>query len=184
MVDKLLSKLSQDFLEILNDEEFRAHMTIFNYRSPYLRRILPTNKIKNDGTLLDIKIIKCFSRNFSCNFKVSFYIYQLNFERSEIIKRKNLIYSYIYGGNVSLEEYDVLDLVKIMETAIEFGLQEFVNYIQSFLIENKANWMEQNFILIYQTSFKHDSFSELQNVCTKLITDESEKVFNLTLFFF
>ncbi|POG81456.1 hypothetical protein GLOIN_2v1508161, partial [Rhizophagus irregularis DAOM 181602=DAOM 197198] len=68
MIDnKLLPKLSQNLLEILNDEEyyditievgsdpyvkvFRAHMIILNYRSPYLRRILSTNKKKNDGVL-------------------------------------------------------------------------------------------------------------------------------------
>ena len=69
MVDnnKFLSKLSQNLLEILEDNEyyditievgndpyvkiFRAHMVILNYRSPYLRRILLTNKKKNDGNL-------------------------------------------------------------------------------------------------------------------------------------
>ena len=72
MTDKLLTKLSQNLLEILNDEEyydvtievgndpnvkiFRAHMVILNYRSSYLRRILSTNKKKNDGTLLHIKL--------------------------------------------------------------------------------------------------------------------------------
>ncbi|POG63794.1 hypothetical protein GLOIN_2v1682430, partial [Rhizophagus irregularis DAOM 181602=DAOM 197198] len=66
IANKLLPKLSQNFLEILNDEEyyditievgndpnvkiFRAHMVILNYRSPYLRRVLSTNKKKNDGT--------------------------------------------------------------------------------------------------------------------------------------
>ena len=72
MADKLLTKLSQNLLEILNDEEyydinievgndphvkvFRAHIVILNYRSPYLRRILSTNKKKNDGTLAHIKL--------------------------------------------------------------------------------------------------------------------------------
>ena len=58
MVDKFLTKLSENLLEILNDEEycdiiievgndpyvkvFRAHMVILNYRSFYLRRILST----------------------------------------------------------------------------------------------------------------------------------------------
>jgi hypothetical protein len=72
MVDKLLSKLSQNLLEILNDEEyyditievgndpyvkiFRAHMVILNYRSSYLRRILSTNIKNNDGTLAHIKL--------------------------------------------------------------------------------------------------------------------------------
>ena len=60
MADKLLTKLSQNLLEILKDDEyyditievgkdphveiFRAHMVILNYRSPYLRRILSTHK--------------------------------------------------------------------------------------------------------------------------------------------
>ena len=62
-----LPKLSQNLLEILEDNEyyditievgndpyvkvFRSHMVILNYRSPYLRRILSTNKEKNDGNL-------------------------------------------------------------------------------------------------------------------------------------
>jgi hypothetical protein len=70
--NKFLSKLSQNLLEILNDDEyyditievgndpnvkiFRAHMVILNYRSPYLRRILSTNKKKNDGTLAHVKL--------------------------------------------------------------------------------------------------------------------------------
>jgi hypothetical protein len=70
--NKFLSKLSQNLLEILNDDEyyditievgndpnvkiFRAHMVILNYRSSYLRRILSTNKKKNDGTLAHIKL--------------------------------------------------------------------------------------------------------------------------------
>jgi hypothetical protein len=70
--NKFLPKLSQNFLEILDDKEyyditievgndpyveiFRAHMVILNYRSPYLRRILSTNKRTNDGTLTHIKL--------------------------------------------------------------------------------------------------------------------------------
>ena len=69
MADKLMSKLSQNLLEILNDEEyyditievgkdpdvkiFRAHMVILNYRSPYLRRICQLIKRK---TLVHIKL--------------------------------------------------------------------------------------------------------------------------------
>jgi len=72
MTNELLTKLSQNLLEILNDDEyyditievgndpnvkvFRAHMVILSYRSPYLRRILSTNKKKNDDTLAHIKL--------------------------------------------------------------------------------------------------------------------------------
>ena len=67
-----LPKLSQNLLEILDDNEyyditievgndpyvkvFRAHMVILYYRSPYLQRILSTNKKENDGTLAHIKL--------------------------------------------------------------------------------------------------------------------------------
>ena len=70
--NKFLPILSQNLLEILNDNEyyditievgndphvkiFRAHMVILNYRSPYLQRVLSTNKKKNDGTLVHIKL--------------------------------------------------------------------------------------------------------------------------------
>ena len=70
--NKLLQNLSQNLLEILDDDVyyditievgnephvkiFRALMVILCYRSPYLRRILSTNKKKNDGTLAHIKL--------------------------------------------------------------------------------------------------------------------------------
>ncbi|RIA88809.1 hypothetical protein C1645_825798 [Glomus cerebriforme] len=103
MVDnKLLPKLSQYLLKILNDKEyyditievgndpyvkiFHAHMVILYYRSPYLQR---TNKKKND-------------------------------------------LRYIYGGSLSLEEYDTSDIIKILFAASELSLQELITYIESF----------------------------------------------------
>ena len=75
-----LPKLSQNLLEILEDNEyyditievgndpyvkiFRAHMVILNYRSPYLRRLLSTNKKKNDGILAHIKLPNILPETF------------------------------------------------------------------------------------------------------------------------
>ncbi len=64
-----------------------------------------------------------------------------------------------------------------MVAASELSLQELVIHLQSFLIEKKANWMEKNFNLIYQTSFENDSFLELQKFCTDLMSKEPEKIF-------
>src|SRR5436190_2456089 len=86
-------------------------------------------------------------------------------------------FRYIYGGRLPLEEYDTLDIVKILVAANELSLQELIICLQSFLIENKANWVEQNFNLIYQTSFGNDSFLELQEYCTNLMTKEPDKIF-------
>ena len=76
-----------------------------------------------------------------------------------------------------LEECDNSDIVKILVAANELSLQELMSYLQSFLIENKSNWMEQNFNLIYQTSFENDSFLDLQKFCIELISKEPEKFF-------
>jgi len=89
MVDKFLTKLAQNLLEILNDEEyyditievgndphvkvFRAHMNILNYRSPYLRRILSTNKKKNDSTLVHIKLQNIFPEIFQIILRLVYF---------------------------------------------------------------------------------------------------------------
>ena len=80
MDDKFLPKLSQNLLEILNDNEyyditievgndphvkiFRAHMVILYYRSPNLQRILSTNKKQKDGTLVHIKLPNILPETF------------------------------------------------------------------------------------------------------------------------
>ncbi len=72
MSTQFFSKLSQNYIELLDDDEyydvtievgedpnvkiFRAHMSILCYRSPYLRRTLASDKKKNDGALARIKL--------------------------------------------------------------------------------------------------------------------------------
>ncbi|GET03220.1 kinase-like domain-containing protein [Rhizophagus clarus] len=60
-----------------------------------------------------------------------------------------MVLRYIYGGRLSLEEYDT-----------------------------SKNWVEQNFNLVYQTSFENDFFLKLQSFCAELMFREPEKVFN------
>ncbi|GBB84904.1 hypothetical protein RclHR1_01150008 [Rhizophagus clarus] len=167
--NKLLEKLFQNYLEVLNDDEyydvtievgndpyvkiFRAHKVILHYRSTFLRRILSTNKKKNDETLIHIKLPNILPEIFQ------------------------IILRYIYNGRISLKEYDTSDIIKILVAESELGLQELITYLQSFLIETKANWIEQNLNLIYQTIFKNDSFLELQKFCTNLITKKPNKIF-------
>ncbi|RIA83540.1 hypothetical protein C1645_786113, partial [Glomus cerebriforme] len=71
MTMNFFSRLSQNYIEILKDDEyyditievgkdpnvkiFRAHMIILCYRSPLLRRTLASNKKKNDDALAHIK---------------------------------------------------------------------------------------------------------------------------------
>src|SRR4051794_40025852 len=72
MSTQFLSKLSQNYIELLEDDEyyditievgedpnvkiFRAHMNILCYRSPYLRRVLASNKKNKDNILAHMKL--------------------------------------------------------------------------------------------------------------------------------
>ena len=103
---------------------------------------------------------------------------------SLFINAKNIYYCYyfllryIYSGKLLFKDIDTQDILKILIAASELGLQELIPHLQSFLIKNKANWMELNFNLTYQTSFENDSFLELQKFCTELISKEPKKIFD------
>ncbi|UZO06932.1 uncharacterized protein OCT59_027237 [Rhizophagus irregularis] len=129
--NKFLPKLSQNLLDILNDEEY-YDVTI---------------------EVVHIKLSNILPETFQ------------------------IILRYIYGGRISLEEYDTSDIINVLLAASELGLQELIVDIQSFLVETKADWMESNFNLIYQTSFENDSFLELQKFCTDLTSKEPDKIF-------
>src|ERR1044072_5339242 len=68
--------------------------------------------------------------------------------------------------------------MNILVAANELNLQELVTHLQSFLIEKKANWLEENFNQIHRISFEHDTFSDLQKFGTNLISKEPGKIFN------
>ncbi|RIA86074.1 hypothetical protein C1645_780460, partial [Glomus cerebriforme] len=71
MSTTFFSRLSQNYIEILKDDEyyditievgndpnvkiFRAHIIILCYRSSFLRRTLASNKKNDDSTLIHIK---------------------------------------------------------------------------------------------------------------------------------
>ncbi|PKK60934.1 BTB-domain-containing protein [Rhizophagus irregularis] len=170
MSTQFLSKLSKNYIELLDDDEYyditievgedpnvkilRAHMSILCYRSPYLRRILASNKNRNKENILShIKLSKISPEVFQ------------------------IILKYIYGGTLSLNEQDTLEILKILIAAEELLLQELVDYLQKYFIENKSEWMEQHFELIHRTSFQSNSLLELQQFCTKFMANSPEKIF-------
>ncbi|RGB22936.1 hypothetical protein C1646_729588, partial [Rhizophagus diaphanus] len=132
---------------------------ILCYRSPYLRRILTSDKKNNDGVLTHIKLPN-----------ISPEIFQT-------------ILEYIYGGILSLNEHNSSDFLKILAVADNLHLQELINYLQKYLIENKSEWIVQNFGFTQQISSKSKNLLELQEFCTNLMAQSPEKFllsFNFT----
>uniref|UniRef100_U9UFP5 BTB domain-containing protein n=1 Tax=Rhizophagus irregularis (strain DAOM 181602 / DAOM 197198 / MUCL 43194) TaxID=747089 RepID=U9UFP5_RHIID len=130
---QFFSKLSQNYVELLNDNEY-YDVTI---------------EVDNSNIKLP----------------------NISFEIFKIVLR------YIYGGILLLNERDTLDIFKILLAADELLLHEIVDYLQKYLIENKTEWLEQNFGLIYQTRFQTDSLVEIQKFCTNFMIKSPEKIF-------
>jgi hypothetical protein len=70
-----------------------------------------------------------------------------------------------------------LDILNTLIAADELHLQELVNYLQKYLIENDYEWLEKHFELIHQTSSQSKSLLELQQFCTNLMAEYPEKIF-------
>ncbi|RIA91300.1 BTB/POZ protein, partial [Glomus cerebriforme] len=116
MSAQFFSKLSQNYIEILEDNEyyditievgedpdvkiFRAHMNILCYRSPYLRQTLASNKKNNDSVLSHTKLPNILPEIFQ------------------------IVLRYIYGGILSLDMQDTSDFLKVLVAADELLLHE------------------------------------------------------------
>ncbi|GBC41551.2 hypothetical protein GLOIN_2v1779084 [Rhizophagus irregularis DAOM 181602=DAOM 197198] len=87
------------------------------------------------------------------------------------------ILTYIYGGIISLDDQDLTVILDVLVAAAKFHLQELLDFLQKYLIENKAEVMEQQFELTYQTSLLSNSLAELQQFCTDYMAKSPEKIF-------
>jgi hypothetical protein len=76
-----------------------------------------------------------------------------------------------------LNEQDNSEIFKVLLAADELLIQEIVDYLQKYLIENKSNWMEQHFELVHRKSFQSNSLLQLQQFCTDFMAKSPEKVF-------
>ena len=72
---------------------------------------------------------------------------------------------------------DASDILKVLVAADELILQELVDYLQTYLIENESEWIEQHFELINQTSFHSNNLLKLQQFCTDFMSKSPEKIF-------
>ncbi|RHZ81565.1 hypothetical protein Glove_117g104 [Diversispora epigaea] len=160
MALKFFNKLSQNFIELLNDKDnydviievkndeksFTAHSNILRYRSSYFRKELE-NVQSNEN---NIKIITIKSSIYTQIFDV--------------------LLIYIYGGIINLENVESLFIFELMLIADEFELDELANKIETFLIESKSSWLRTHFSMVFHNVFDRENFNDLLNFCNGIIT--------------
>ncbi|UZO05049.1 uncharacterized protein OCT59_025410 [Rhizophagus irregularis] len=141
MSTQFLSKLSQNYIELLEDNEYydvtievgedpnvkilRAHINILCYRSPYLRRTLASSKKNKDNVLAHIKLPNISPEVFQ------------------------VILKYIYG--VQLIKRDDLQMkeVEVWEHVIKWGLAQ-----NPTLLPDTDTWSNEDF-KIMENTLKH-----------------------------
>src|SRR6266496_3298560 len=94
----------------------------------------------------------------------------------QIITFNFFLYRYIYGVILSLNGQDTSDFFKVLAAADKLHLQELVDYLQKYLIENNSEWIEQHFEFTQQISSQSNNLLELQEFCTNLLVQSPEEV--------
>ncbi|RHZ89522.1 hypothetical protein Glove_13g172 [Diversispora epigaea] len=190
---KFFNKLSQNFIELLNDKydynviieiedkekPFTAHSNILKCRSPYFRKELE-NIQSNENNIKTIimssvsaKYSMLFSSKFSINTKSTITCFYELF-----IYLLFLLFRYIYGGIANLENVETRFIFDLMLAANEFELKELTNKLEIYLINTKASWLKTYFSLIYRTIFNENNFKNLQNYCNDIIVKHPNIIFD------
>ncbi|UZO07114.1 uncharacterized protein OCT59_027412 [Rhizophagus irregularis] len=158
MSKQFFSSLSQNYIEILKDDEyyditievgedpnvkiFRAHMIILCYRSPFLRRTLASNKKNDSHVLAHIKLSNISPETFQ------------------------IILKYIYGGIISLNKQEPSETSKIL-----------------YRFYDPTTWSDDDFIMMKNTlqhclplirffSLSSDEFVQKIRPYKKLLNDQ------------
>ena len=69
------------------------------------------------------------------------------------------------------------DILNVLAAADVLRLQEPIDYLQKYLIENKSEWMEEHFEITQRISSQSNSLLELQQFCVEFIAKSPEKIF-------
>ncbi|RHZ86465.1 hypothetical protein Glove_50g88 [Diversispora epigaea] len=163
---KFFDKLSQNFIELLNEKDdynviievenneksFTAHSNILKYRSNYFRKELE-NIHSNENNIKTIIKSSVSARIF------------------------DIILKYIYGGIVNLKNVETRFIFDLMLAVNEFELDELTNKLETLLIDTKASWLKTYISHIYCTIFNKNNFKNLENFCNDIIAKHPALIF-------
>ncbi|RHZ70480.1 hypothetical protein Glove_271g57 [Diversispora epigaea] len=163
---KFFDKLSQNFIELLNDKDdhnvivkveneksFTAHSNVLKCRSPYFRKELE-NIIPNENNIKTITKLNISDEIF------------------------DIILKYIYGGIVNFENVETRFIFDLMMAANEFEIEELTKKLENHLIETKSSWLKSHFSLVYRSIFNGNNFKNLEKFCNDIIVKYPNLIFD------
>ncbi|RIB09360.1 BTB/POZ protein [Gigaspora rosea] len=161
---KLLEHFSNDFAQFLEseydynvvvkvgDQNFKLHSLVLYQRSSFFRKELSTANKQNN-------IIKITLTHTSVEYF-------------------KILIKYIYTGTIPLENVEPSTIFDLLVSSNKLGLAELVEYIQFYLIDNKASWLRLKFTQVYSTSFQENNFKHLQTFCTYILAKHPNLIFD------
>src|SRR5436305_3631003 len=72
--------------------------------------------------------------------------------------------------------------INVLVAADVLCLQEPIDYLQKYLIENKSEWLEHHFEIIQRISSQSNNLLELQQYCSDFIAKSPKKIFKSLYF--
>ncbi|CAI2173615.1 14962_t:CDS:2 [Funneliformis geosporum] len=137
-----------------NISRFKAHSCILRSRSPYFYSALSKNWAKKEGDVI---------------------IFEKQNITSHVFK---IILSYIYSGQISLEQEHPKTVLDLLSAADELIIPELINYVQVYLLENHIEWIRKYPLqILHHTAFRLETCKKLQDVCLKVICTNPELIF-------
>ncbi|CAI2165597.1 8788_t:CDS:2 [Funneliformis geosporum] len=87
-----------------------------------------------------------------------------------------------FKSELDLTEQLGEDVLELLVASDELMLEELLEHVQYYLIERKANWVQQNLVLVLHTVFNVDGFKKLQDYCLEFICLDSQLLVTLKEF--
>ncbi|RHZ77449.1 hypothetical protein Glove_177g128 [Diversispora epigaea] len=170
MTAKFFDRLSNDLTQLLedttdynvsieigeapNNQNFKVHSYILQSRCPYFKNKLNETPFNDDH----IKVLTIPNTNIS-------------------IKLFNVIIKYIYGGIISLEKLENSTIFDLVIASNELELDELVEYLQTYLVNNGASWLRLKFAQIYRTSYQVKNLEIIRDFYNDIIAKHPNTIF-------
>ncbi|KAG9293401.1 hypothetical protein G9A89_006686 [Geosiphon pyriformis] len=140
--------------EAPNIRNFHAHSQILAARSPYFAVALSSNWVKRENNTI-----------IFTNPNISPKIFEITLR-------------YIYYGEISLNEDGAPIILELLIAADELILENIIDPLEDYLIGHHLKELQENFVTWQKTSFMHDSFKNLQILCTVIMANNPAIAFN------
>ncbi|GBB90438.1 hypothetical protein RclHR1_01740015 [Rhizophagus clarus] len=122
-----------------DNETFKIHSSVLSVRTPYFKMAFSNRWKKTEGDK-----IKLEKPNI----------------RPKIFK---VILRYVYSGVLKLNELTAKDILDLLVALDELCINNIIDDVQNYLLNNNSNWISQNFVYYHQIIFQHEAFTKLQN---------------------